>query len=1166
MKRWGLVFFLLIFFPLIYNAKSQNISNEGTDFWAVFPTHDPSIDRNETHFANIRIYVTCKTQSYVTVTCNGMTAESKDIPPNTAVPFDVPRAAAYIDYNEKNSKLINRGIHIKVKEGSPKVAVYAHIYAGARSAASLILPQESLGQEYYSMNYNQTQDGPGVNRNFLLVVATEPSTDVVIHPRNGADVRISLANAGDIYQYMPDGAQDLTGTFVEIDRSSPDNCTKRFAVFSGSTSLTIGLSDCGNSRDPLYQQLYPVTSWGRSYCIIPFIDRFYHFRILAEEDNTTVTFGSQVIILNRGVPYISPIFLREPLLVTANKKISVAEYSLTQDCSGISDAKRGDPEMVMLNPIEFNIKTVTLFSSTKEKIKERYINVSIKTAAAHTFKIDGEVLPEGSWKTIPSNPELSYAQVRVVDTNSTLTANEGFNAIAYGFGDYESYAYSAGTNLAANNYLLVSNSVTGYDSPNACINQESDFKIVFPFPAQNNKITWQLDNEPTVEVTDPPRIFNAPNGDLLYEYVYDLNKIFPDVSSHTMAVTAAMPNANNCIGRLTEYSFEFNSYPIPTAAFTAPAEVCFDEEVMFIDNSLSNIIDKPISRWLWDFGDEISTEQSPKHVFRTSGEFTVKFSAGLEDGCLSDVVTRKITVKPKILPGFKVKPLECLTSEVVVTDLSVVEDNKATINSWIWDFGDGSPPVTTQIAKHTYSAAGDYSIKLIVGTDNGCFSVVKEKYITIKGLPVVNFSMPEVCSEDIAQFTNLSTDADGNTAGLSYFWDFGDVPGSPLSREKHAPHKYTRPGDYTVTLTVVTADGCSATGSQTFTVNGSDIKADFQVLDENNLCSSKAVSVKNLSKVDGKITKLVWLMDANKPNEFITDEEPEFGEIYEFKYPEPTFPNPIEFTIRMYAYSGVDCVEEYSQTITINPSPKLVFDPIPSMCLNAGSVLINQARETLGVPGIPRYNGPGISADGIFDPEVAGLGTHTISYTFDAENRCSEVKTQTITVYPIPLTSYSRDVFIYAGEKKQLDLSATGANLTYKWEPAVNLDKDNVQNPVVTADREQTYTVTIRSSQGCAIIEKIYVHVIPEVDRHNAFSPNGDGINDTWILKNIEIYLNSTVEIFNRSGKRVYYSKGFYKPFDGNYKDETLPVGTYYYIINPNNGRKILTGSLTLIR
>ncbi|WP_285055796.1 PKD domain-containing protein [Pedobacter ginsengisoli] len=1119
--------------------------------------------------------MTCKTQSYVTVTCNGKLVGAADSPisPNTPFPFDVPRADAYIDSNETNNKLINRGIHIKVKEGFPKVAVYAHIYAGARSAASLILPQESLGQEYYSMNYSQSQEGPGVNRNFLLIVATEPNTDVIIHPRNGADRRINLANAGDVYQYMPDGAQDLTGTFVEIDRSSPDNCTKRFAVFSGSTSVTIGLSDCGNSRDPLYQQLYPVASWGKSYCIIPFIDRFYHFRVLAEEDNTTVTFGGQVIVLNRGVPYISPIFLREPLLVTANKKISVAEYSLTQDCSGISDAKRGDPEMVMLNPIEFNIKTVTLFSSTKENIRERYINVSIKTAAAHTFKIDGEVLPEGSWKTMPANPEISYAQVRVIDTSSTLTANEGFNAIAYGFGDYESYAYSAGTNLAANNYLLVSNSVTGHDSPNACIDQESDFKIVFPFPAQNNKITWQLDNEPAVEVTDPPRIFNAPNGDLLYEYVYDLNKIFPDVSSHTMTVTATMPNANNCIGRLIEYAFDFNSYPIPTPAFTVPAEACFEEEVMFLDNSVSNIPDKPIDKWLWDFGDgTTSTEQNPKHIYRTAGSFTVRFSAGLEDGCLSGVIEDTITVKSRILPDFKVNPVECITSEVFVQDLSTVENNGSVINFWSWDFGDGSPPVLSKIASHTYASPDDYDITLTVGTADGCMSKPKTYRVTIKGLPLASFILPEVCINDTdVRFINTSTDADGSsTSNLTYLWDFGD--GSAPSRSRNPPpHSFSVAGIYTIKLRVETGDGCVANVSKDLVVNGAVITPLFTVVNRDNLCSKNKVTVIDSSVVDkGKPVRVVWFKDyKNNPQDSITDEDPEKGKTYEFEYPPASSPVPRKFTILIRVYSGMTCFEEFPEEITIYPSPELTFDPIQPICLNNGLFTVDQAREVLGLPGTGKYSGPGIDEHGTFDPQQAGVGTHTITYTFDAENAgggCGDVKTQTITVYPIPMASYTRDVFIYAGEKKQLDLSATGNGLSYKWEPAVNLDKDNVQNPVVTADQERTYTVTISSSQGCVITGEIYVHVIPEVDTHNAFSPNGDGINDTWILKNIEIYLNSTVEIFNRYGQRVYYSKGFYKPFDGNYKDQALPVGTYYYIINPNNGRKILTGSLTLIR
>ncbi|HMI05611.1 MAG TPA: PKD domain-containing protein [Pedobacter sp.] len=1155
---------------MIYNAKSQNISNEGTDFWAVFPSHDPSPSRDGPQLANITIYVTSKSESYVTVTCNGRPPQSRPIPPNTPVPFNVPRADAYIDYNEQNTNLVNRGIHIQVREGAPKVAVYAHIYAGARSAASLILPLESLGQKYYSMNYDQTLDASRMNRNFLIVVATEPNTDVIIHPRSRPAVKVTLANPGDLYQYMPEGAQDISGTLVEIDPSSPDNCTKRFAVFSGSTSVTIGSSDCSTSRDPLYQQLYPTSSWGKTYCIVPFKDRFYHYRILAEEDNTKVNIGGQVITLNRGFPYVSPIYVREPVLVSADKKISVAEYSLTQDCSGTSGARIGDPEMVMLNPTEFNIKTVTLFSSELQDIAEKYINVSIKTSAAHTFKINGIALPEGSWNEMPANPELSYAQVRVFDESSTLTANEGFNAIAYGFGDHESYAYSAGTNLAANNYLLVSNSVTGYDSPNACIDQESDFKIVFPFQVQNNKITWQLDNEPAVEITAPPRIFNAPNGDLLYEYIYDLNKIFPDVSSHTMAVTATMPNANNCIGSVIEYAFDFNSYPIPTAAISVPAEACFEEEVMFIDNSLSNVADKPVNKWLWDFDDgTTSTEQNPKHIYKTAGPFRVKFSAGLEDGCLSDVIEKTITVKPKILPDFKVNPVECITSEVVVEDRSTVENNGAVINSWSWDFGDGSPPVLTKIASHTYALPGEYDISLIAGAANGCISKPKTYRVTIKGLPIAGFTVPEVCINDTeVRFINTSTDADGSsTSNLTYLWDFGD--GIRSSRDRNPPPlRFSAAGKYTIKLRVVTGDGCITNVSKDLVVNGAVITPVFTVVNQDNLCSQNKVTVINKSSVDqGKPVRVVWFKDYDgNPQDFITDEDPEEGKSYEFEYPPASSPAPRPFTILIRVYSGITCFEEFRQEIMIYPSPELIFGTIQPICLNSGLFTVNHAKEVLGLPGKGKYNGPGISTDGTFDPKAAGIGSHTISYTFEADNRCSEMKTQTITVYPIPLANYTRDVFIYAGEKKQLDLSATGADLTYKWEPAINLDKDNVQNPVVTADRERTYTVTIRSSQGCVIIEKIYVHVIPEVDTHNAFSPNGDGINDTWVLKNIEIYLNSTVEIFNRYGHRVYYSKGFYKPFDGNYKDQALSVGTYYYIINPNNGRKILTGSLTLIR
>lgn len=86
------------------------------------------------------------------------------------------------------------------------------------------------------------------------------------------------------------------------------------------------------------------------------------------------------------------------------------------------------------------------------------------------------------------------------------------------------------------------------------------------------------------------------------------------------------------------------------------------------------------------------------------------------------------------------------------------------------------------------------------------------------------------------------------------------------------------------------------------------------------------------------------------------------------------------------------------------------------------------------------------------------------------------------------------------------------------------------------------------------------------IDVPNAFSPNGDGINDTWKIRYLESYPGATVEVYDRYGQLVFRSQGYDKEWDGIYNGQPLPVATYYYIINPKNGRKIVTGSVTIIK
>jgi len=82
----------------------------------------------------------------------------------------------------------------------------------------------------------------------------------------------------------------------------------------------------------------------------------------------------------------------------------------------------------------------------------------------------------------------------------------------------------------------------------------------------------------------------------------------------------------------------------------------------------------------------------------------------------------------------------------------------------------------------------------------------------------------------------------------------------------------------------------------------------------------------------------------------------------------------------------------------------------------------------------------------------------------------------------------------------------------------------------------------------------------------NTFTPNGDGVNDTWDIINLNSYASSHIEIFNRYGTRLYTSNGYPLPWDGRFKGQDLPGGTYYYVISLGDGKKPLSGYVAIIR
>jgi gliding motility-associated-like protein len=143
---------------------------------------------------------------------------------------------------------------------------------------------------------------------------------------------------------------------------------------------------------------------------------------------------------------------------------------------------------------------------------------------------------------------------------------------------------------------------------------------------------------------------------------------------------------------------------------------------------------------------------------------------------------------------------------------------------------------------------------------------------------------------------------------------------------------------------------------------------------------------------------------------------------------------------------------------------------------------------------------------------------------------------------------------------KGFENNDTPASLVYP--PALNttaLTNSPVGSYPITASNAYSANYNILYIRGTLTIT-------PDIIIPNAFTPNGDGINDTWDIQKIGNYPDCSVQVFNRYGNLVYSSTGYSIPWDGTYKGIQLPTGTYYYLINLYAGIPVLSGFVTIIR
>ena len=112
------------------------------------------------------------------------------------------------------------------------------------------------------------------------------------------------------------------------------------------------------------------------------------------------------------------------------------------------------------------------------------------------------------------------------------------------------------------------------------------------------------------------------------------------------------------------------------------------------------------------------------------------------------------------------------------------------------------------------------------------------------------------------------------------------------------------------------------------------------------------------------------------------------------------------------------------------------------------------------------------------------------------------------------------------------------------------------------------YSFEVRDGNDCSATGTVEVGYENEVCFMipGIITPNDDSYNDTWKLDGIEVYPDVTIEIFDRWGKRVFYSEGYNQEFDGTYNGRKLPMESYHYVIDLHNGTERIVGNITIIR
>ncbi|MEP6582768.1 MAG: gliding motility-associated C-terminal domain-containing protein [Ginsengibacter sp.] len=266
-----------------------------------------------------------------------------------------------------------------------------------------------------------------------------------------------------------------------------------------------------------------------------------------------------------------------------------------------------------------------------------------------------------------------------------------------------------------------------------------------------------------------------------------------------------------------------------------------------------------------------------------------------------------------------------------------------------------------------------------------------------------------------------------------------------------------------------------------------------------------------------------------------------------------------KFYVKIVSAEG--CTNTDSTVVSIIPGPLVDAGSDANICEGATTQLAGSTTAATYI----WQPAQSLSDNSILNPVASP--TSTTQYVLSVDNgTCQKSDSVLVSVNKKPIANAGPDKVLIQGDATLLGATSNVSGVSILWKPNLNIATATDLTPLVNPPVSTTYTLTLSSNYGCGTSQdSVFVKVFSKLFIPNAFSPNGDGINDTWRIEPLEAYPMAVLKIFNRYGQMIFTNNGLPKQWDGKYKGTLQPVGVYAYTINLRNGSPIIKGVVNLL-